>query len=126
MKNFDNNKKFYIIFDVVLILAGATIMVLSLVLTALGWNVDFTLGDKIIGVFCACIGLSLTIMLSMCLGITLTETEEKEKNNCFNDNNDDNDNDNYYLTDEEFDELVMNFLKEENVIIKLNDDEEED
>lgn len=126
MKNFDNNKKFYIIFDVVLILAGATIMVLSLVLTALGWNVDFTVGDKIIGVFCACIGLSLTIMLSMCLGITLTETEEKEKNNCFNDNNDDNDNDNYYLTDEEFDELVMNFLKEENVIIKLNDDEEED
>lgn len=76
------NFKFRIIFVVVLILASVAIAVSSLVLTALGWNVDFTTGDKIGGIVCACSGMFLTILLSMFLGATLTEIEQEEKNNC--------------------------------------------
>lgn len=76
------NLKFRIIFVVVLILASVAIAVSSLVLTALGWNVDFTVGDKVGGIICACSGMFLTIILSMFLGATLTEIEQEEKNNC--------------------------------------------
>lgn len=76
------NFKFRIIFVVVLILASVAIAVSSLVLTALGWNVDFTTGDKIGGIVCACSGMLLVIVLSMFLGSTLTEIEQEEKNNC--------------------------------------------
>ena len=78
MKNFDNNKKLRIAFNVVLILASVAIAVSSLILTALGWNVDFTVGDKVGGIICACSGMFLTIVLSMFLGATL---EQEEKNN---------------------------------------------
>ena len=80
MKNFDNNKKLRIVFNVVFILASVAIAVSSLILTALGWNVDFTVGDKIGGIVCACLGMFLTIILSMLLGATLTEMEQEEKN----------------------------------------------
>lgn len=76
------NFKFRIIFVVVLILASVAIAVSSLILTALGWNVDFTVGDKIGGIVCACSGMFMTILLSMFLGATLTEMEQEEKNNC--------------------------------------------
>lgn len=76
------NLKFRIIFVVVLILASVAVAVSSLILTALGWNVDFTVGDKIGGIVCACSGMFLTIVLSMFLGATLTEIEQEEKNNC--------------------------------------------
>lgn len=82
MKNFDTNKKLHIIFNVVFILASVAIAVSSLILTALGWNVDFTVGDKIGGIVCACSGMFMTILLSMFLGATLTEMEQEEKNNC--------------------------------------------
>ena len=78
MKNFDSNKKLHIVFNVVFILASMAIAVSSLILTALGWNVDFTVGDKIGGIVCACLGMFLTIILSMLLGATL---EQEEKNN---------------------------------------------
>ena len=81
MKNFDSNKKLHIVFNVVFILASVAIAVSSLILTALGWNVDFTVGDKIGGIVCACLGMFLTIILSMLLGATLTEIEQEEKNN---------------------------------------------
>ena len=81
MKNFDSNKKLHIAFNVVFILASVAIAVSSLILTALGWNVDFTTGDKIGGIVCACLGMFLTIILSMLLGATLTEIEQEEKNN---------------------------------------------
>ena len=81
MKNFDSNKKLHIVFNVVFILASVAIAVSSLILTALGWNVDFTTGDKIGGIVCACLGMFLTIILSMLLGATLTEMEQEEKNN---------------------------------------------
>lgn len=78
-----NNKKSRIIFNVALILVSVAIAVSSLILTALGWNVDFTVGDKIGGIVCACSGMFMTILLSMFLGATLTEMEqEEEKNNC--------------------------------------------
>lgn len=78
-----NNKKSRIIFNVALILVSVAITVSSLVLTALYWNVDFTVGDKIGGIVCACSGMFMTILLSMFLGATLTEMEqEEEKNNC--------------------------------------------
>lgn len=77
MKNFDSNKKLRIAFNVVLILASVAIAVSSLVLTALGWNVDFTIGDKVGGIACACLGMFLTIILSMFLGAI----EQEEKNN---------------------------------------------
>lgn len=76
------NFKFRIIFVVVLILASVAVAVSSLILTALGWNVDFTVGDKIGGIVCACSGMFMTILLSMFLGATLTEMEQEEKNNC--------------------------------------------
>lgn len=72
------NKKIHIIFVVVLILASVAIAVASLVLTALGWNVDFTTEDKIGGIICACSGMLLVIVLSMFLGSILQE----EENNC--------------------------------------------
>ena len=78
MKNFDSNKKLHIVFNVVFILASVAIAVSSLILTALGWNVDFTVGDKVGGIICACLGMFLTIILSMLLGATL---EQEEKNN---------------------------------------------
>ena len=78
MKNFDSNKKLHIVFNVVFILASMAIAVSSLILTALGWNVDFTVGDKVGGIVCACLGMFLTIILSMLLGATL---EQEEKNN---------------------------------------------
>ena len=53
----------------------------SLILTAFGLNLDFTVGDKIGGIVCACLGMFLTIILSMFLGATLTEMEQEEKNN---------------------------------------------
>ena len=81
MKNFDSNKKLHIAFNVVFILASVAIAVSSLILTALGWNVDFTVGDKIGGIVCACLGMFLTIILSMLLGATLTEIEQEEKDN---------------------------------------------
>ena len=81
MKNFDSNKKLHIVFNVVFILASVALAVSSLILTALGWNVDFTTGDKIGGIVCACLGMFLTIILSMLLGATLTEIEQEEKNN---------------------------------------------
>ena len=81
MKNFDSNKKLHIVFNVVFILASVAIAVSSLVLTVLGWNVDFTTGDKVGGIICACSGMFLTILLSMFLGATLTEIEQEEKNN---------------------------------------------
>ena len=64
MKNFDNNKKLRIAFNVVLIFASVAIAVSSLILTALGWNVDFTVGDKIGGIVCACSGMFLTTFRS--------------------------------------------------------------
>lgn len=76
MKNFDNNKKLHIAF-IVFILASVAIAVSSLILTALGWNVDFTIGDKVGGIACACLGMFLTIILSMFLGAI----EQEEKNN---------------------------------------------
>ena len=78
MKNFDSNKKLHIVFNVVFILASVAIAVSSLILTALGWNVDFTVGDKIGGIICACSGMFLTIVLSMFLGATLTEMEQEK------------------------------------------------
>ena len=81
MKNFDSDKKLHIVFNVVFILASVAIAVSSLILTALGWNVDFTVGDKIGGIVCACLGMFLTIILSMLLGATLTEIEQEEKDN---------------------------------------------
>ena len=81
MKNFDSNKKLRIVFNVVFILASVAIAVSSLILTALGWNVDFTTGDKIGGIICACSGMFLTIVLSIFLGATLVEIEQEEKNN---------------------------------------------
>ena len=75
------NNKSRIIFNVVFILASVAIAVSSLILTALGWNVDFTVGDKVGGIICACSGMFLTIILSMFLGATLTEMEQEEKDN---------------------------------------------
>ena len=75
------NNKSRIVFNVVFILASVAIAVSSLILTALGWNVDFTTGDKVGGIICACSGMFLTIILSMFLGATLTEIEQEEKNN---------------------------------------------
>ena len=75
------NNKSRIVFNVVFILASVAIAVSSLVLTALGWNVDFTVGDKVGGIICACSGMFLTIVLSIFLGATLTEMEQEEKNN---------------------------------------------
>lgn len=75
------NNKSRIIFNVVFILASVAIAVSSLILTALGWNVDFTVGDKVGGIICACSGMFMTILLSMFLGATLTEIEQEEKNN---------------------------------------------
>ena len=72
------NNKSRIIFNVVFILASVAIAVSSLILTALGWNVDFTVCDKVGGIVCACSGMFLTIVLSMFLGATL---EQEEKNN---------------------------------------------
>lgn len=77
-----NNKKSRIIFNVVFILASVAIAVSSLILTALGWNVDFSVGDKIGGIVCTCSGMFMTILLSMFLGATLTEMEQEEENNC--------------------------------------------
>lgn len=79
MKNFDSNQKSRIIFNIVFILASVAVAVSSLILTALGWNVDFTVGDKIGGIVCTCSGMFLTIILSMFLGAELTEIEQDEK-----------------------------------------------
>lgn len=87
MKNFDNNKKLRIVFNVVFILASVAIAVSSLILTALGWNVDFTVGDKVGGIICACSGMFLTIVLSIFLGATLAEIEQEEKNNDLDEKN---------------------------------------
>lgn len=81
MKNFDNNKKLRIAFSIMLILIGVALTIPSLVLTILGWNVDFTIGDKIGGIVCTCIGMFLTIVLSIYFGAILNEMEQEEKNN---------------------------------------------
>lgn len=79
MKKFNKEQKSRIAFDIALIVASVALTVASLVLTALGWNVDFSVGDKIGGTICACGGMFLTITISMLFGATLTEMEKVDE-----------------------------------------------
>lgn len=79
MKKF-YNRKYQIIFNIIFILVCVAVTVSSLVLTALGWNVDFKVSDKVSGIFGACAGMFLVIVLSIFLGATLFEEgQEKEE-----------------------------------------------
>lgn len=79
MKNFYNNRKYQIIFNIIFILINVAVTVASLVLTALGWNVDFRVSDKVCGIFAACSGMFLVIVLSIFLGATIFEVEQEKE-----------------------------------------------
>lgn len=79
MKEIDKYVKLRVKLNIIFILINVAIVILGLVLSVLGWNVDYAIGYRVGGILCVCLGMFFTVTSSILLGATVIEIKQKYK-----------------------------------------------